>query len=554
MSNQKLKIIPLGGAGEIGKNMTVYEYGQDLLIVDAGIMFPTETMLGVDLVLPDWQYLDDKKDRVRGIVLTHGHEDHIGALPFLLKDGLIGVPIYGTRLTRALIESKLEEHGLLKDATLNTYQAGDRVRIGSFEVEPVRVSHSIPDAVALAIRTPVGLVVQTGDFRFDHTPVDGRMTDMGHLARLGNEGVLMLLGDSTGVERAGPSESEAVVSEALERVFEQADGRLIIASFASQLQRAHQILHIARRNNRVIAPTGRSMINNIRIAQELGYLDVPPGLLVSVEEALQRPHNEVVFLATGSQGEPRAALARMSSGTHRQISIEPGDTVVLSAGTIPGNEESVSRVINNLFRLGATVIYDAIDKVHVSGHGGQDDILLMQRLLNPRYIVPLHGEYRHLVLHAQLSARLGVPKSNIFIVENGQTILLDEEYGSLGERVSGGWVFVDGSRVGSIGSAVLRDREVLSRDGFVVAVVVVDGESGELVGKPQFVSRGFVFLRDSEDFFARAERSIEKAFSQEGFERSDIQAIESKVRNLLGRLFFEETRRRPMVLPVVTTV
>ncbi|MGH2545000.1 MAG: ribonuclease J, partial [Ardenticatenaceae bacterium] len=506
--NQKLKIIPLGGAGEIGKNMTIYEYGNNILVVDCGVMFPTETMLGVDLVLPDWQYLDDKKEMVRGVLLTHGHEDHIGALPYLMKDGLSDVPIYATRLTRGLVENKLEEHGLLHGATLNTYQAGDRVRIGPFEVEPVRVSHSIPDAVALALRTPVGIVVQTGDFRFDHTPVDGRTTDAGHLARLGSEGVLALLGDSTGIEHKGSTESEAVVAEALERVFDEADGRLIVASFASQLQRVQQVLRIARRHGRVVAPTGRSMVNNVRIAQELGYLEIPSGLLVSVEEALQKAHDQVVFLATGSQGEPRAALARMASGTHRQISIEPGDTVVLSAGAIPGNEESVSRVIDNLFRLGATVIYDAIEKVHVSGHGGQGDIMLMQQLLDPRHVIPLHGEYRHLVLHARLAARLGVPHSNIFIVENGQSVLLDEAYAHVGERVPGGWVFVDGSRVGLIGSAVLRDRESLSRDGFVVAVVTVDGESNQVIGRPQIVSRGFVFLRESDDLMEQAEERI----------------------------------------------
>ncbi len=552
--SQKLKIIPLGGAGEIGKNMTVYEYGNDILIVDVGVMFPTETMLGVDLVLPDWQYLNDKKDKVRGIVLTHGHEDHIGALPFLLKDGLANVPIYATRLTRGLIESKLEEHGLLKDAKINTYQAEDRVRIGPFEVEPIRVSHSIPDAVALAIRTPVGIIVQTGDFRFDHTPMDGRTTDMGHLASLGNEGVLALLGDSTGVEKKGSTQSEAVVVEALERVFNEAEGRIIIASFASQLQRVQQVFRIARRHGRVVATTGRSMEKNVDIARTLGYLEVPPGLLVSVEEALQKPHDQVVFLATGSQGEPRAALARMANGTHRQVSVEAGDTVILSAGAIPGNEESVSRVIDNLFRLGANVIYDAIEKVHVSGHGGQDDIMLMQRLLDPKYVIPLHGEYRHLVLHARLAARLGVPKSNIFIVENGQTIMLDEEFASMGERVPGGWVFVDGSRVGSIGNVVLRDRESLSRDGFVVAVVIIDGESGQLIGRPQIVSRGFVFLKDSDALVKTAEERLVQSLSANGFSSSDTTAVEGRVRNVLSRLFYDETRRRPMVLPVVTVV
>lgn len=554
MTHHKLKIIPLGGAGEIGKNMTIYEYDKQIIVVDCGVMFPTEMMFGVDLVLPDWQYLNDKRDQVRAILITHGHEDHIGALPFFLKDGFINTPLYATRLTRGLIETKLEEHGLLHEAQLNTYQAGDRIRLGPFEIEPIRVSHSIPDAVAIALRTPVGMIVQTGDFKFDHTPLDGRTTDLGHLARLGSEGVTMLLGDSTGVERRGSTESEAVLVEAFERVFEAAEGRIIVACFASQLQRVQQVIRIARRHNRVVAPTGRSMMNNVRIAQELGYLDTPPGILVSVEEALQRPHSDVVFLATGSQGEPRAALARMASGTHRQISVEAGDTVVVSAGTIPGNEESVSRVIDNLFRLGANVIYDAIEKVHVSGHGGQDDLILMQRLLNPTYIVPLHGEYRHLVLHARLAAGMGMPRSNIFIVEDGQTILLDEQYASMGERVPGGWVFVDGSRVGAIGSVVLRDREALSRDGFVVPVVTLDSETGEVIGRPQILSRGFVFTRDSEELFRRAEDSIIQTVAQSGAEKLDSATLESRIRSALGRLFYDTTRRRPMVLPAVTIV
>ncbi len=551
--SQKLKIIPLGGAGEIGKNMTLYEYGKNILIVDVGVMFPTETMLGVDLVLPDWQYLQDKRDLVRGIALTHGHEDHIGALPFLMKEGFADVPIYASRLTRGLIERKLDEHGLLRGAQINTYQAGDRVRIGPFEVEPIRVSHSIPDAVALAIRTPVGMVVQTGDFRFDHTPVDGRTTDMGHLARLGSEGVMALLGDSTGVERRGPTQSEAVVADALERVFNEAEGRIIVASFASQLQRVQQVLRIARRHDRVVATTGRSMINNVEVARELGYLEVPPGLIVSIEEALQKPHDQVVFLSTGSQGEPRAALARMANGTHRQIAIEPGDTVVVSAGAIPGNEESVSRVIDNLFRLGANVIYSAIEDVHVSGHGGRDDLMLMQRLLDPTYIIPLHGEYRHLVLHARLAARMGIPLSNIFIVENGQTILFDESYAHMGERVPGGWVFVDGSRVGAIGASVLRDREALSRDGFVGVAVTLDKESKQLIGRPQIVSRGFLFERESEALRQQAADSVVQALSRGG-EISDSAAAEGKIRNALSRLFYEETRRRPMILPIVMMV
>lgn len=555
MQNQKLKIIPLGGAGEIGKNMTIYEYDKQILIVDCGVMFPNEGMLGIDLVLPDWQYLMDKKEQVCGIVLTHGHEDHIGALPFLLKDGFLHAPIYATPLTRSLIENKLDEHRLLKDAMLHTYQPGDVVRVGPYEIEPVRVSHSIPDSAALAIRTPVGMIVQTGDFKFDHTPIDGRRTDINRLAALGNEGVLMLLGDSTGVEKKGSTKSEAIVAQALEKVFKETEGRLIITSFASQLQRVQQVLEIAERHNRVVATVGRSMINYSRIARELGYLNVTDGLLVTVEEALQKAPHEVVILATGSQGEPRAALALMANESHRQISIEPGDTVLISAGPIPGNEAIISHVIDKLFRLGANVIYDAIEEVHVSGHGCENDIMLMQQLLNPRYVVPVHGEYRHLVLHGRLAARLGLPKSNIFVVEDGQTILVSQEQEvTLGERVPGGWVFVDGKSIGKTRSAVLRDREVLSQDGFVVAVVTIDGMTDEPIGSPLLISRGFVFVRDSERLFERAQVCIMQVLEEHKFEMHDIQAIENKIRNALNRFFYNQTRRRPMILPSIQIV
>lgn len=554
MINQKLKIIPLGGAGEIGKNMTIYEYNNQILIVDCGIMFPTENMFGVDLVLPDWEYLEEEEKEVCGLVLTHGHEDHIGAIPYFLADGFTDVPIYATPLTRGLIEHRLKEHKLINEAKLNTYQAGDRVRLGPFEVEPIRVSHSIPDAVAVAIHTPVGIVVQTGDFKFDHTPVDGRTTDLAHLARLGHEGVLMMLGDSTGVERKGSSGSETIVAEALGRVFAEAEGRIIVTSFASQLQRVQQVLRIARRHNRVVALTGRSMVNYTRIARQLGYINAPQGLLVNVQEALQKPDHEVVFLATGSQGEPAAALARMAKEEHRQIQIKEGDTVLVSAGPIPGNEESVYTVINKLFRLGANVIYQDIETVHVSGHGCQNDLMLMQQLLKPTYVVPVHGEYRHLLLHARLAAKLGVPRSNIFVVENGDPILVDEESAKLGKRVHGGWVFVDGNTVGTIGSTVIRDREFLSKDGFVVAVVTVDSMTDQPIDQPRLISRGFVYVRDSEELFEQAENCVMQTLRQEEFEMYDLYTLEGKIRKTLERFFYKKTGRRPMVLPLIVVV
>lgn len=554
MANHILKIIPLGGAGEIGKNMTAFEYGRNILIVDCGVMFPTTDQFGVDLVIPDWGYLKDKRDLVRGVVLTHGHEDHIGALPFLLKDGLVDTPVYATRLTRGLVEVKLREHDLLQRTQLNTIQAGDRFHVGPLEVEPIRVSHSIPDAVALAIRTPVGLIVVSSDYKFDHTPIDGRPTDMAHLARLGAEGVLALLGDSTGAEKRGSTASERIVADALEDVFDEAAGRIIIATFASQLSRVQQVLRVARHHDRVVAVTGRSMAQNVEIAQELGYLDVPSGLLVSLEEALQRPHEQVVLLVTGSQGEPSSALSRMASGTHRQVNIEPGDTVVISAHPIPGNEDNVSRVIDNLFRIGADVVYDRLADIHVSGHGGQEDMKLLLSLLQPKYLIPVHGEYRHLVLHGRLAEQMGIPRSNIFIVENGQTVLLDEESAQLGERVPGGWVFVDGGIVGDIGPVVLRDREALAREGFVVAVVMLDSATGQPIGRPQLVSRGFVYVRNNETLLTSAEEQILAAISDNGFKPGDTSAVESRVRRTLDRYFYDETGRRPIILPVIQTI
>ncbi len=554
MRDKKLKIIPLGGAGEIGKNMTIYEYDDHILIVDCGIMFPKSYMHGVDLILPDWQYLENKKEKVCGLVVTHGHEDHIGAIPYLLRDGFLNVPIYATALTRGLIEHKLKEHRLLRESKLHTYNPKDRIQLGPFEVEPIRVNHSIPDAVGVAVHTPVGTIVQTGDFKFDPTPFDNFPTDMAHLARLGSEGVHMLLGDSTGVEKKGSTGSEALVQQALSNAFAEAEGRILVSSFASQLQRIQQVLWLAHEHKRVVALTGRSMLNYTRIARQVGCLNVPPDTLVSIQEASLRKNHEVVFLATGSQGEPNAALARISKGSHRDLEIEEGDTVILSASPIPGNEESVSIIIDRLFRLGANVVYDAIAKVHVSGHGGQDDLILMQQLLNPTYVVPVHGEYRHLVLHSRLATKLGVPSSNTFVVEDGQTLMVDKNQVTLGKRVPGGWVFVDGRSVGAVGPAVLRDREGLSRNGFIVAVITIDGMTDKPIDQPRLISRGFVFLRHSEELFRQAEICILHTLKQHQFEAHDISNLEHKIKKALEHFFYAETGRRPMVMPLVVVV
>ncbi len=543
---ERLRIIPLGGNGEVGKNMMAIEYGSDLLIIDAGIMFPENDMLGIDFIIPDWQYLRDKAEHVRAIIITHGHEDHAGALPYLLRE--INAPVYTTRLTRGLIELKLKSGKLTEQTVIHTIKAGDNITIGPFRIEFFRVCHSIPDAVGLGITTPAGLIVHTGDFKFDHTPVDGKPTDFAKLAELGGRGVLALLSDSTNAERPGTTPSERVVESAFDQVFRDAKGRIIVATFASLISRIQQVATVAARYNRKLVITGHSMSENVKIAQKLGYINLPEDLLVKVEDAGRLRPSETVMMVTGAQGEPSSVLARMSTGQHRQVGVQKGDTVILSAHAIPGNEEMIHRTINRLFKRGAEVLYDPIAQVHVSGHASQEEHKLMLNLVRPQYFIPIHGELRQLKAHARLAHQLGLPAQNTFIVENGYVIEFDEGEGRIGGRVPGGYVYVDGSTVGDISPEVLRDREVLSRDGFVVAIVQKDSETGQVQGRPEIITRGFVVEHEAEDLIIGAEEAVLKIVVSNG---ANGQGLRDKVKNALAEYLYHETRRRPMVIPVV---
>jgi ribonuclease J len=525
--------------------MMAVEYGRNILIIDAGVMFPEYDMPGIDLVIPDYtQYLKDKKEWVRGIIATHGHEDHIGALPYLLAE--VNAPVYATRLTAGLIEVKLQEKGLAHLVNMNRVAAGEMVSIGGvFSVEFFHVCHSIPDSVGLAVRTPAGLIVHSGDFKFDYTPTWGAPPDFGALARFGSEGVLLLMADSTNADNPGFTPSEKTVDEGLNKVFREAEGRIIIATFGSLISRVQQIIKAAARHNRVVAVDGRSLEESVRRVQELGYLDVPPGVLVDLNSLKGRPDNQITIIATGSQGEPSAALGRMADGRHRHITIKRGDTVVMSSRVIPGNEQLVSRAINKLFKRGARVIYGRQENVHVSGHASQEELKLLFNLVKPKYFLPVHGELRHLFAHADLARKQGIPAENIFVVENGTVLELDEKGARLADRIPGGWVFVDGSGVGDIGPQVLRDRELLSQDGFVLAVVHLDEKTGQLLHRPRIITRGFVFVKDNMKLIERAEEEVIAALQLDGKDPH------TTIRKTLAEFLYSETQRQPMVLPVV---
>ncbi len=547
MASSKLRIMALGGLGEIGRNMLVFEYEGRLLIVDAGLMIPENDMFGVDLVIPDLSYVLERAEQVVGVVVTHGHEDHTGALPYLLER--VHAPVYATRLTRGLIEVKLRE-AKITDADLHTIDPQDVVLLEPFCVEFYRVSHSIPDGVGLAISTPVGLVVHSGDFKFDHSPVDGRPTDFARLAELGARGVLLLLSDSTNAESRGYTPSEQALGETLARSFAQAQGRVIVATFASNISRLQQVMDIAARMGRRVAVVGRSMVTNVRLARELGYLNVGEDTLLSVEQLDQLPDREAVLICTGSQGEPTSALVRMGQGTFRAVGVRPGDTVIVSASPIPGNEEMVNRTLDNLCRLGADVYYDEVLDVHVSGHASQEEQKMMINLVRPQYFVPIHGEYRHLVLHAKSARQCGIPAERVFVLETGDVLEIDGSGGEVVDRAGGDYVYVDGLGVGDVRDAVIDDRRHLSQNGIILAVVAVDTYTNGLVGQPQIVTRGFIDEGEANGLLDRARDEVARAVA-EGGTRSEMQA---RIDSGLRRFARQETGRHPMVVPVVTRV
>ena len=546
MKDNTLKIIPLGGLGEVGRNMMVYEFGGQMLVVDAGLMFPENDMLGIDYIIPDITFLRQNRQRVCGIVITHGHEDHIGAIQHLLDD--IQAPVYATPLTRGLIEVKLARHGKLAKTELHTVQAGEVVQIGPFRVEFFHVSHSIPDAVGLGIQTPAGLVVHTGDYKFDHTPVDNWPTDLAKLAEMSKRGVLALLADSTNSERPGWTPSERVLDQAFENVFLKAKGRVIIASFASLISRIQQVATAAARHGRKLALAGPSMVENAKMARKLGYLDLPDNLLVSVEQALSMKDSEVAIMCTGSQGEPTSIMGRLSTGTYHLFDIKEGDTVVLSSHPIPGNEEAVYRTINRLFERGADVLYEAIAPVHVSGHASQEEMKLMLNLVRPKYFIPIHGEIRQLKRHAALGMELGLPPENIAVVQNGQVIEFENGEMRLNGQVPTSHVYVDGSSVGDVGLEVMRERESLAQDGIVMVHLVLDKKSGKLLDEPAIFTRGFMVQSDSEEPLAGARKRIgEVVQNANGSLQKDV---ESAVKKYLR----DETHRQPMVFVTVSKI
>ncbi|MBQ7902665.1 MAG: ribonuclease J [Oscillospiraceae bacterium] len=551
---EAIRIIPLGGLNEIGKNMTVYECRGDMFIVDCGNSFPDSEMFGVDLVIPDFTYVLDNADKIKGIVITHGHEDHIGALPYLMRE--IHIPVYATKLTKGLIENKLSEHSLKNTVEINVIQPGDRIQMGCMTVVPIHVNHSIPDAVGLAIESPAGVVITTGDFKIDYTPPQGDTTDLSTFARYGSQGVLAFLSDSTNAERRGSSASEKTVGKSFASFFEKAENkRIIIATFASNIYRIQQILDLAVRHNRKVAVSGRSMMNNIAMAFELGYLTAPDNVMIEPEKVKDYDPGQIVLITTGSQGEPLSALARMAGGTHRQFSIGPNDFIIISATPIPGNEKMVTRVVNGLMKSGATVIYESMYDVHVSGHACQEELKLMLNLVKPQYFIPVHGEYKHLKRHAMLAEGAGIPQENIILANTGGVLRIDRNGITVEETVTAGQVLVDGLGVGDVGSVVLRDRRHLSQDGLVVVVFTADSYSGRLLSGPDIVSRGFVYVKESEGLISEARLAAREVIEKyENYDYRDWTVIKSKIRDQVSAVLYKKTKRSPMVLPIVMEV
>ncbi len=548
-----LRIIPLGGVGEIGKNMYVFEYADDIVVIDCGLMFPDEEMFGIDLVVPDVSYLRERRDKVRAFLITHAHEDHVGGLPYVLPD-FPGVPVYASTLARGLLGVKIKEHKL-HDNPLLSLDPGDELTIGPFTAIPFRIGHSIPDAMGIALRTPVGTVVHTGDFKFDHTPVDGKLSDFATLARLGEEGVICLLSDSTRAENPGYTPSERTVGEAFREIMEPLDGRVIVATFASNIARIQQVFDAAATFDRRVAVIGRSMEQNTRIATDLGYLQYPASQLVSKDQISHVPDDRLVIATTGAQGEPMSGLARMANRDHRFVEIQPGDTVIVSASPIPGNEEYVARTIDNLFKAGANVYYHTIRRAHVSGHGSQEELKLMLGLTRPKYFIPIHGEFRMQVQHGRLAVETGVAPENVFIIENGMPIeILPDGSARRGAPVTAGYVFVDGLSVGDVGEIVLRDRRALANDGMFMVVVTVDKQTGNVIGRPEIITRGFVHLNERDPIMEEAAARVVAAIENPGDHISEVALLKSQIKDGVSRFLYEQTKRRPMVFPVVVEV
>ena len=552
MTSDKLRIIPIGGVGEIGKNMMLLEYRDDIIIIDAGLKFPEEEMLGIDLVIPDITYLRENKHKIRGLLLTHGHEDHIGAVPYILPE--INIPIYATSLTRGLLGVKLKESALTESTKIVTVEPGESVQLGCFKVEFFSVNHSIPDCVGLAIETPLGVVVHTGDFKFDHTPVHGPPTDMAKLAELGNRGVLAILSDCIRVENPGYTPSERVVGQTFDNIFYRTVGRTIIATFASNISRIQQIIEVAYDHGRKVAVAGRSMENNVRVAADLGFLWIPEDTMVPIEQARKLPQDRMVFISTGSQGEPTSVLSRIASNEHRHLKITPGDMVIISATPIPGNQTTVSRTIDNLCRLGADVIYEPMMQVHVSGHASQEELKLMLNLVRPKYCMPIHCGYRHMVLYRNLAADLGIPPSNVICTDNGQVVEFGADGARLAERVPAGLVLVDGLTVGEVGQVVLRDRQLLARDGVVVVVLALDRETGRVVAGPDITTKGFVYTPEADGLLESARQVVVEMLNRSSTAEVEYSFITHKVKQAIGEYLYRQTGLRPLILPVITEI
>ena len=554
IKDDKITLIPLGGLGEIGKNMMIVRYKDEIVVIDSGLMFPEDELLGIDVVIPDITYLIENRNMIKGIVLTHGHEDHIGALPYVLRD-IDDVPIFGTKLTLGILGGKLKEANFSSRVKLNVVKPRDIISLGSFEIEFFKVSHSIPDAVGLGIHTPVGTILHTGDFKLDQTPVDGKVADFNRIAQLGAEGVLVLLSDSTNVERPGFTMSEKVVGQNFDDNFRLAKERIIIASFASNVHRIQQAVDSSFKYGRKVAIAGRSMVNVVNIASELGYLNIPDNMIIELDEIGNYARNKVAIITTGSQGEPMSALTRMAMSDHRRVEIEPGDTVIISATPIPGNEKLVSRTIDQLFKLGAEVIYESVSGIHVSGHASKEELKLMLNLVKPKFFVPVHGEYRMLIKHAQLAREVGIPASNIFVAENGHVLEFSEEKGAISGRVTSGRVLVDGLGIGDVGNIVLRDRKQLSQDGILIVVVTINKELKQVIAGPDIVSRGFVYVREAEELMEEAKERVRQSLEKCAEKNiTEWAAIKSNIRDGLGKFLYERTRRRPMILPIIMEV